>query len=153
MYSCSCLRTKIKEGFKNSDLIFTGKVIEINEIKMIDSIPTPNEKKKFYIRKYNRVEFKFQIIELIKGRLNSQSVIIATSGTDEDCGNYFELDTEHLVYSYQTDIRVNSWEENRKIDPYYTSDICTRTDYLKYIKSREIKKLRRLAKRNNIRAI
>ena len=46
-----------------------------------------------------------------------------------------------------SDIRLNSWDENRKVKPYFTTDICTRTDYLKYVKQREIGKLKRLAKR------
>ena len=145
IYACSCIKSSIKKGFNKSDLIFTGKVVDINEKFMKDSIPTENGK--FYVREYRRIEFKFKVSEFIKGKNETEFVTVATTGGGADCGNYFKLNTEHLVYSYETDIKLNSFDENAKTEPYFTTSICTRTKDLNRTKKSEIRKLKRLAKR------
>ncbi len=145
IYACSCIKSSIKEGFNRSDLIFTGKVVDINEQIMKDSIPTENGK--FYVREYHRIEFKFKVLEFIKGKNEREFITVVTTGGGADCGNYFKLNTEHLVYSYKTDIKLNSFDESNKTEPYFTTSICTRTKTLKGTMKREIRKLKRLAKR------
>ena len=135
IYACSCIKSSIKKGFNQSDLIFTGKVVDINERIMKDSIPTENGK--FYVREYRRIEFKFKVLEFIKGKNKTEFITVATTGGGADCGNYFKLNTEHLVYSYETDIKLNSFDINNKTDPYFTSSICTRTKTLNKTKKRK----------------
>jgi hypothetical protein len=145
IYACSCIKSNIKKGFNNSDLIFTGKVVDVNEKILKDSILTENGK--FYVREYRRIEFKFKVSEFIKGKNKTEFITVTTTGGGADCGNYFKLNTEHLVYSYETDIKLNSFDENAKTEPYFTTSICTRTKDLNRTKKREILKLKRLAKR------
>lgn len=147
-YFCSCLKSSIKNGFKNSDLIFTGKVVKIIEGKVYDSIPSSTEKGKYYVREINRIEFVFKVIELIKGKEKTDYITIVTSGGGADCGNYFDLNSEHLIYSYETDLQVNTFDQNTKVEPYLSTDLCTRTKELKRTKKSEINRLKRLNKRN-----
>ena len=148
IYSCSCLKSSIKYGFEHSDFIFTGKVVKINKGKVYDSIPSSTEKGKYYVREINRIEFVFKVEELIKGKKKSDFITIVTSGGEADCGNYFDLNSEHLIYSYETDLQVNALYENNKVDPYFSTDLCTRTKNLNRTKKSEINRLKRLNKRN-----
>ncbi|MBF6639868.1 hypothetical protein IVB69_00100 [Flavobacterium sp. J49] len=146
-YSCSCKHSTIKYGFEHSDIIFTGKVVKINAGKIIDSIPSSTEKGKFYIKETSRIEFVFKIIKFIKGKEKPEFITVVTTGGGADCGNYFELNSEHLVYSYKTDIKLSSFDGNEKVDPYYSTSLCTRTKKLKMVKKSEINKLKRLNRR------
>jgi len=148
VYSCSCLRTSIKDGFKNSDIIFSGKVVDLKVHQITDTTTyQKNGKTKFYVVKYREIEFKFEVSKLIKGKLDSNFVAIKTTGGDSDCGNYFKLGSEHLVYSYKSDLSLD-FNQTKKVIPYLTTNLCTRTKELKKVNIREIKKLERLAKRN-----
>jgi hypothetical protein len=147
VYSCSCLKSSIKSGFENSDLIFAGKVVEINKGKVYDSIPM-TEKGKYFVREINRIEFVFKVKELIKGKEKTEFITIITSGGGSDCGNYFELNSEHLIYSYVTDLQINTFHEDNKVEPYFSTDLCTRTKELNQTKKSELNRLRRLSKRN-----
>ena len=148
VYSCSCEKSSIKYGFEHSDLIFTGKVVEINEGKVYDSISSSTEKGKYFVREINRIEFVFKVKQLIKGNEKSDFITIVTSGGGADCGNYFDLNSEHLIYSYETDLQVNTFDENNKVEPYFSTDLCTRTKELNRTKKSEIKQLKRMNKRN-----
>ncbi len=144
IFACSCIKSNIKKEFDQSDLIFTGKVVAINERILIDSILVENGK--FHIREYRQIDFKFKVEKLIKGQIKTEFIIISTTGGGTDCGNYFDLNSEHLVYSYASDIRLGSFDENAKTKPYFTTSLCTRTKKLERTKKREVRKLKRLAK-------
>ncbi|MCK7591086.1 hypothetical protein M0G43_10915 [Subsaxibacter sp. CAU 1640] len=133
------------ENFKGADLVFTGQVVEIIEHKMIDSIPTDDELKPFKIRKYNRIEFKFKILKLYKGDIDSEFVSIYTTGGIIDCGNYFPINSKQFVYSYITDVRLNDYGSDRKVKPYYSTSTCSQTKELKRTKRREIKEIEQLS--------
>ena len=136
IYACSCAESSIKKAFRNSDIIFTGKVVDINEKIMTDSIPLDNGE--FYSREYKHVEFKFKIISLIKGEKLTEFITVTTSGNEAACGNYFDLHSEHLVYSYL---------DNFNSESYLTTSICTRTKELNRTDKKEILKLKRLSRR------
>ena len=145
MYSCSCMKVTVERNFNAADLVFTGKVVEINEQKMIDSIPIDNEEQPFRVRNYRRIEFKFKILKLYKGQINTEFVSIYTTGGISDCGNFFQLNSKHLVYSYIKDTRLNDSDFKRKIEPYFTTNLCTRTKELKKTKRSEIKEIEKLS--------
>ena len=63
VYACSCLNTRIKEGFKRSDLIFTGKVVDEKWETTTEKISGTDK-----TEEYKRVTYTFQIIEFIKGK-------------------------------------------------------------------------------------
>jgi hypothetical protein len=106
------------------------------------------KKENITFEEINRIEFVFKVKELIKGKEKADFITIVTSGGDIDCGNYFELNSEHLIYSYETDLQVNTFDENNKVEPYFSTDLCTRTKELKQTKKSELSRLRRLSKRN-----
>tara|TARA_Y100000815_G_C13175629_1_gene437322 strand:- start:82 stop:537 length:456 start_codon:yes stop_codon:yes gene_type:complete len=146
IYACTCYKKSVAENFKNSDLVFTGKVVDIIEHKMIDSIPNDNKLKPFKIRKYNRIEFKFQILKLYKGETDSEFISIYTTGGITDCGNYFRLNSKQLVYSYITNIRLYDYTTERKVEPYLSTSTCSQTKELKSVKRRERKEIEKLSR-------
>src|SRR5690606_15609448 len=81
VYSCSCLKLKIKEEFKNSDLIFIGKVINEEWKTSTEKIANTNK-----TEEYKRVTYTFLINEFIKGTESIREVEITTSGNEGDCG-------------------------------------------------------------------
>ena len=144
VYACSCLNTRIKEGFKRSDLIFTGKVVDEKWETTTEKISGTDK-----TEEYKRVTYTFQIIEFIKGKGFVNEVKITTSGMGESCGMTFNIGSEYLIYSYKAEHRAtpNLYLISEKVKPFYTTDLCTRTNELKNIKTKELKKLKRLAKR------
>ncbi|WP_405576916.1 hypothetical protein [Winogradskyella sp. Asnod2-B02-A] len=143
--ACSCYKKSVTENYKGADLVFTGKVVEVIEQKVIDSIPTDNKLNPFKIRRYNRVEFKFKIIKLYKGETDSEFVSIYTTGGISDCGNYFQLNSKQLVYSYIKDRRLNDWSTKRKVKPYLSTSTCSQTKKLRRVKRKEKRKLTKLS--------
>lgn len=115
---------------------------------MIDSIPTNDELKSYRIKKYNRIEFKFKLIKLYKGAIVSKFVSIYTTGGITDCGNYFQLNSKQLVYSYRNDERLNDYSTGRKVKPYFSTSTCSQTKEWKTTKRRERKLLMQLSKIN-----
>ncbi|MEE9432149.1 MAG: hypothetical protein V3V16_13955 [Melioribacteraceae bacterium] len=144
VYPCSCLNTRIKEGFKRSDLIFTGKVVDEKWESTTEKISGTDK-----TEEYKRVTYTFHITEFIKGTESIKEVKITTSGMGESCGMTFNMGSEYLIYSYETEHRAtpNLYLISEKVKPFYTTDLCTRTNELKNIKPKELKKLKRLAKR------
>ncbi|MCC4214743.1 hypothetical protein [Leeuwenhoekiella parthenopeia] len=145
IYACSCIKVNIKNEFERSDLIFTGRLVDIVERTASDTIPL--EGGKHYIREYRWKDFKFKVSEFIEGKNKTEFIIIASTAGGADCGINFDLNTDYLIYSSEIDFYLNSFGEGTKLKPYYTSSICTRTKTMKKTSKREIRKLKRLANR------
>jgi len=125
-------------------------VIKVDKIQTTDTIGIGQDGK-VYTEEYIRIKFTFLISELIKGNFEENEVIITTTGGGADCGNYFELGSSHLVYSYLTDRKVNFNLGKQKVAPFYTTSLCTRTKDLKVTQPTEIQRLKYIAKRRNSR--
>lgn len=147
IYACSCLESSIKQGFTHADIIFTGKAIAFDKITHTDSISNPEKAGAYYHRQFVYYEFTFEIKEIIKGNIDTGLLTITTHVDSASCGFYFELDTDYLVYSHRSNIQMGSWIEEDIVDPYYTTGLCTRTQAISKDTKKEIKKLKRLAKR------
>jgi hypothetical protein len=84
---------------------------------------------------------------VIKGNEKSKFITVVASSGGADCGNYFDMNSDYLVYSYETDVQANTFNKNYKVEPYLTTDLCTRTKELNRTKKSEINRLKRLNKR------
>ena len=149
-FGCSCKKHGIKKAYNYSDLIFKGRVVGIKTLMKSDTLYWKSETEN-YIEKYKRVEFKFEITELIKGQLESNNVIIVTTGDSANCGIFFEMNSEHLVYSFKSDRPVyDIWGNSKNlVKEYQTTSYCTRTKNLELLKNRELRKLKALSRRKN----
>jgi hypothetical protein len=94
-----------------------------------------NSTKGEYVTQPNRlIRFTFKIQHLYKGQIKQATVSISTSGGGADCGYNFSDKGTYLIYSRQTDSLPNDFRENyRRVTPYWTTSICTRTKRNRFI--------------------
>lgn len=130
--ACSCSRVGILKDQKTSDFVFTGKVIEINEIITQEKLTGSNR-----VVEYKRYEFVFQIKRIHKGKKDfdfTNSIAIITTGGGADCGNYFHLEEKYLVYAYKQQNKVGWGLEDQKAEKEFMSThLCTRTKRLRFL--------------------
>jgi hypothetical protein len=83
-HACSCMMPPpTSEKFKNSELVFKGKVSSINTDKSTGI--------------YGK-EVKLQASKIWKGT-PSKSITLYTSGDEASCGYYFQINKEYIIYS------------------------------------------------------
>lgn len=124
-YSCSCSRVGILKNQKESDFIFLGRVINVNEVVSQETITGTDRKVE-----YRRFEFTFQVIKIYKGKKIKDfkdKITIISTGDDTDCGSYFDKDKKYLVYSHKTDSKLGMGIYDQKVNPFMTTNLCTRT--------------------------
>lgn len=119
--ACSCDRSSIVENFKGVDIVFKGRVIEVNEIITEEEIAPGRSVN------YKRYAFKFEIITKYKGLNKKEPITIITTGGVTDCGNDFELDKKYIVYAYKQDTMLALSLIDRKTEEFLTTNLCTRT--------------------------
>lgn len=138
--TCSCEEQNTKDSYKKSDLIFTAKLID-KEIK-ISEMSAPKIGKK---QLYRRVIFTFEVIELIKGKKTSNIITI-----NSKCDNIdFSRGEEYLIYSYYSEylLTTNFYLNGEKVTPFLATDVCTKTKALALVDKKEIKKLKKYARK------
>ena len=151
IFPCTCIESKeslgkkVEKAFLESDLIFIGKVIG-KEIKTTEIYVPELDKKQNYIRAI----FTFELIDRISGEFITDKVEIVTSNSEESCGIEFKIGKEYLVFSRKQDQRIafSPYLNQEKVNPFYATSLCTRTDEMKNVKKCETRKLKRLVKRN-----
>ena len=105
--ACDCVKlSSPKEEFERSAIVFSGKVVEINE-KQDGS---------------GSKAVRFELSNTFKGHAQSQ-VVIRTGLSDANCGIKFEKGQEYLVYAYESTMYGAE---------SLVSTICTRTNKLVY---------------------
>lgn len=92
--------------------------------------------------------YQFQLQETFKGStIDSMISILSRMGCFDCPGSYyFDGDQTYLVFANTANFSKKN-EETGRASYYLRTDICTRTSIIEKIKSREIKKLQRLARR------
>lgn len=121
--ACSCSRVGIIKNQKQSDVVFKGKVINVNELVTIETYPRSEEE-----FEYRRYEFLFEVKSLYKGRRkfnNTEKLTIITTGGGADCGSWFDLGETYLVYSSKTDRHLRFWDQ--EVEEFMSTNLCTRT--------------------------
>ena len=141
--SCSCEELSIKDAYNSSDLIFTGRLVD-KEIK-ITEINAPKIEEK---QRYTRVVFTFEVIELIKGKKRVKTVKISSRYNDID----FKRGDKYLIYSYYSEylLTTNFYLNGEKVTPFLVTDVCTNTKKISKVEKREIKKLKRFARKEDV---
>ena len=89
-FACNCTELNTKEAYNNSDLIFTGKLIN-RELKTTIIKANGIKSKQTYVR----MIFTFQVIEIIKGRKHTKTVVINSKFNNID----FEKGKEYWLSS------------------------------------------------------
>lgn len=125
-WACSCGRVGILKSRRYAAVIFTGTLIKIATTTYTDTLGIYQGK--LVTSPGKLVQFTFKINQLYKGRLQTDTISVTTSGGEADCGNNFAADRSYLIYSWYTDRRPNDLRENYlKVDNYLTTSLCSRT--------------------------
>ena len=138
-FSCSCIETneslskKVKRAFSQSDLIISGKVVEIlivNKAKMKFSA--------------DPIIYKFEIIKVIKGKITKKIIEIASETMEMSCGYNFELGKSYLVYARKS--THFSKMTNNKFD--FVTSLCDRNKIVEKVQEKEFLELKKLNIKN-----
>lgn len=140
IYACSCietkekLKTKVKKGFKDADLVIIGKVIEIKEVNkdtLIKSSADP-------------VIYVFELKQIFKEEINTSFIEVVSAASSASCGYVFNLGEEYLVYARKSDFYKNT--THNKFD--FTTGLCSRNQKLNILHKKEQRVLNRLKRRS-----
>jgi len=134
-FACICTETnitlskKVEKAFSESDLIISGKVIDliiVNTAKHRSS--------------NDPIIYKFEITKVIKGELKKELIEIVSKASESRCGYEFKLGKSYLVYARKS-TRFSS-KTNNEFD--FVTGLCDRNQNLKYVLKKEFRKLEKL---------
>ncbi len=134
-FACSCivedesLSKKVEREFTQSDLIISGKVIDINTGNVENNKPFASP-----------IIYKFEILKKFKGNLEKEVVEIISESSSSMCGYNFEVGKSYLVYAINT--TYYSSVTNKKFD--FVTSLCNRNQILKAVKKKEMRKLKKI---------
>lgn len=144
-YACSCYDVSVRKALRQSEVAFVGKVIKVTKNDFVK--PTKDHNGKVYNFEYSLYDFEFEITEIFKGKVETKTVRITTTGTGDDCGGYYLENETYLIYAYTT-VTNPYFGERTKMEPYLTTDICIGSELVSELEPIRLKKLKRYKKRN-----
>ncbi len=133
-FACRCaeprgsLSEQVTAANKNTDVIFTGKVVGKKEVN-IESVDSFN--------------YVFEISEEIKGNLVKKTVEIGSEFYGGSCDYYFEVGKTYLVYARKSTAPSNDLAENST----YVTTLCDRNQEARYVEAEELEVLRKMVKK------
>jgi hypothetical protein len=130
--TCSCVYpTEISKAFLSSKTVAHGEVVELKITKVSDSMD-PDSLNQFLknekLRQHQSellnsnfiIQVKFKIIELFKGDIKTDTLILYTTRTSASCGyTNFEIGKQFIIYSCPTSYFFSSFystQKNRKLE-------------------------------------
>ncbi len=136
-FACTCIgKLTLKESFKQSDVIFWGKV----KSKKLISIKNPEVS--FTVNYY---KVSFEVKEIFKGKVKEDIITILTGIGGGDCGYHFQIGKDYVVYARHEKV-YNQTIHRGSVAKFLFTNICTRTTYKT---EEEIKKIKAFKKSCN----
>ncbi len=134
-FACSCIETneslskKVEIAFTESDLIISGKVIDVIIVNTgkIKSSADP-------------IIYRFEITKTIKGKLEKEVIEIASEESGASCGYKFELGKSYLVYARKS----THFSSKTKNEFDFVTSLCDRNQKLNKVDKKELRKLKKL---------
>jgi hypothetical protein len=145
-YVCTCAPVTIEESIEKADIIFIAKVLKVDTVNIIPEFFIKHNLASMDSGGYTGgylVALKFK--RLLKGENQADTIYIMTGLGNGDCGYYFKLQSEYLVYADKQEyLLIDSIDETNSRftshkTAYFTTNSCDRTTH-------EIKKEERLLK-------
>ena len=134
---CTCfaekesLKKKVTKGFHQSDLIFTGNVIEVEPISRSERVQSSADP----------VIYTFEIIKKIKGVFEKRVIEIVSARGGSSCGYTFQIGKTYMVYANQS----NYYSTTTKNENDYTTNICKRNNHVARVTKKEKRILDRMS--------
>ncbi|MDL2309456.1 hypothetical protein LJC68_08485 [Bacteroidales bacterium OttesenSCG-928-B11] len=134
--ACSCIGEKasIKNAFKRNEVVFIGKVINIEMVEILMEL-VPGAPK-YTIPTY-RHKVTFIIEKTYKGRIDTNYIEVITGVGGGDCGYLFEVDKSYAVYAER---RSKYYNGDTRMDIHLYTDMCKRTTDDTISEKKEIEK-------------
>jgi hypothetical protein len=120
--ACSCDRVGIIKNKNEVDYVFKGKLKDITEVLTRDTATQTKEILKYQVTRYN-----FKVIRNYKGADGKETIELVQGMTD--CSVRFEKDKTYIVYAYRDNSKLHYMLTDQKIEPYITTNLCTRTKH------------------------
>ena len=129
----------LKKAIKKSAIIFSGKLISKELVTTEISAP-----KLGTTQKYIRNVYTFKVNQIFKGKIISNIITIVTNKNDVD----FIEGQIYVVYSFYSNylLTSNFYLNGEKVKPFLATK-SNNTKLIAKVSKKEMKKLRRLAKR------
>ena len=142
-YACvTCAEKKVKESYQKSAMVFTGKLIKKELI--IKEVKAPKIEE---VQSYATYQYTFKVYEMYKGVKKTKLVSI-TSKYKNDLN--FKEDKEYLIYAYSSKYLLtnNFYLNGEKVEEFLAVNDCSRSKEIVFTEKKELKKLKKLAKRS-----
>ncbi|MFD2720520.1 hypothetical protein ACFST9_17500 [Hymenobacter monticola] len=154
-WACSCIEARIPEKEKiakawtQAQLVFTGRVVSESLVEMTDTahLRTRTGRDTVITRRMQYRKYTFAVTQPLKGAAGPATIEVLTAGVGSSCGVFYKVGDEFVVFAYTVDTAQNLRGVERKITPYYSTGMCTRTKELRYTAAAELQQLRQLAKK------
>jgi len=144
LFACSCKGISVRKALKKSEVVFTGKVVHIEKRDLIDiSKHNDGTESKF---EYHLYDYTFEVIQIFKGKKETITITITTTGDEGDCSGFYEMDREYLMYVFRQDY-IPYLNPNEKVTPFWTTNICLGTGLLKGVEEKDLAILEKYARR------
>lgn len=128
---CSCFPVTVEENIERSQLIFTGKVLQVDTLHTIPDYFIKNKSATednicCYTTKYL---VKLKSDRIYKGKMHSDTIYIMTGQGGGDCGYYFKLNSDYLIYARSEEYYMLDFNAKPKITQkeFYSTTDCDRT--------------------------
>ncbi len=174
-YACSCSFGSLRNTFFSSAAVFVGKVIKIETVEEASvglilkesgaRKPLKNPRLEKSMRKVQSVTL--EVVESFKGKMDDSFVLTtAIYNGGGSCGVPFKVGESYLVFAYKTQPMLSkeetekpkeSWTQEMRLQaeadefneqlPPYGTNICVRTDNLRFMKE-EVEEIRNFLKNN-----
>lgn len=130
-FSCSCeIKPSGTKAIKFADVVFTGKIIKTENISIYPA--------GFVNRSFGGKKITISVQQAIKGSIKNKVVSIITGAGGGDCGFEFTIGNNYIIYSNWG--KSNYYINDKPMDIYLTTNVCTRTTILNRTEIEEIKK-------------
>ncbi|MDO7846378.1 hypothetical protein Q5H92_08425 [Hymenobacter sp. M29] len=153
-WACSCIsenlpeKQKIAKAHAQASLIFTGRLESVALVEKTDTIhfrSRAGADTVVTMRQQFR-QYTFAITQQLKGAPAGATVVVLTDGPGSSCGVSYRAGADFVVFAYAIDTAYSPRGTARRVTPYFTTGLCTRTKELRYAKAAELRQLRRLAR-------
>jgi hypothetical protein len=153
-FACTCWGdSTVKKAVKNSDFVFTGKVISAERVSLlpkdyiVSSLLSEEENKsivKFKEILYARMKYVFEISAIYKGKVTVNTLVVYSGFGDGDCGYEFRIGHDYIVYAKWN----KSLKEADLLTPlkFLETNICTRT---RLFDDNEVAEIRKYSRTRN----
>jgi hypothetical protein len=115
--------------------IFVGKVIKSETLVTVDTVRNVKDGTVRYIKRDNLIRYTFSTSRLLKGKTTTTLMTVISNAEESACGRLFKAETTYLVYANLIDRHLPL---TKKTKPYYHTNLCTRTRYIKFVEVSEL---------------